>query len=185
MNKWKTLSSKFAFDNPWFKVQEDAVELPNGKVMNDYLMWAEGDVAFAVPFTEDKKLVLVRQYKHAAGEILIEFPAGYLDKDEFAEDGVKRELLEETGYSSNKWTKLSEASMNPTKIIGTYHFYLAEECSVLPDNPHQQDETENIEVLLRSPEEVYQMLISNEIKAAGSVMAGYMGLQKLGLLKLQ
>jgi ADP-ribose pyrophosphatase len=183
MQKWKTLSSKLAFDHRWFKVQQDTVELPNGKVYDDYFMWPEGDVVFAIPVTTDNKLVLVKQYKHAAGEVLIEFPAGYLNSEETPEEGARRELLEETGYDYKRLTKLFVSYNNPTKIRGKYYFFLAEEAFKLEKNPHSQDETENIEVLVKSPEEVYEMLLTNEIKATSSIAAGFFVLQRMGTIK--
>ncbi len=184
MSKWKTLSSKLAFDNPWFKVQQDIVELPNGKVIDDYLMWKEGDVVFAFPVTTDKKIILVKQYKHAAGKEVIEFPAGYINKTESPEEAVKRELLEETGYSYKKLSKLFESYNNPTKIIGTYHYYLAEDCVISPDTMYEADETEDIKALLKTPEEVLRMLQNNEINVTSSIAAGFMGLAKIGVITL-
>ena len=85
MEKWKLLFSKLVFNNKWFKVRQDRVELPTGKIIDDYFVWPEGDVAFVAPVTEDNHLILVRQYKHGAGEIMIEFPAGYVDNGETPE----------------------------------------------------------------------------------------------------
>jgi len=185
MDKWKVLSSKLAFDNPWFKVQQDAIELPNGKIIDDYFMWPEGDVVFTIPVTVNNQIILVKQYKHAAGEILIEFPAGYMNKDESPETAARRELLEETGYDCKRLIKLFESYNNPTKSIGKYHFFLAEESFMASENPHHKDETENIEVLVRSFKEVYKMLTTNEIKAGSSIAAGFMALQKLNVIHFE
>src|SRR5258708_32981468 len=105
MSKWKVLSSKYGFDTPWFKVLLETVELPNGKVVEDFSMWAERDVVFLFAITKDNKIPLVKQYKHGAQEELIEFPAGYIDKNETPEIAARRELLEETGYDYEKLTK--------------------------------------------------------------------------------
>jgi ADP-ribose pyrophosphatase len=183
LNRWKTLSSKLAFDHRWFKVQQDTVELPNGTVLDDYFMWPEGDVVIIVPVTTDNQIILVKQYKHAGGDVYIEFPAGYLDKDETPEQAVRRELLEETGYDYKKITKLFESSSNPTKIIGKYHFFLVEECFVPSENSHKADETESIEVVVKTIPEVYDMIVKNEIKATAAIAAGFMALQKLQFIE--
>lgn len=182
MQKWKTLSSRIGFDTPFFKVLLETVELPSGKRLEDYSVWAEKDVVSIFAITEDNKIPLVKQYKHGAQDVLVEFPAGYVDENESPEETVRREFLEETGYDYKKLTKLAETYPNPTKVRSTYHFFLAEGCSLSKSNPHKQDETENIEVLLKSPQEVFRMLVSNEIRTSTSIVTGFMGLQKLGFV---
>ncbi len=184
MEKWKTLSSKITHDNHWLRVRQSEVELPNGTRLDDYFTWLEGDVAFVFPVTADNHVILVKQYKHAAGEILIEFPAGYVEKNEAPGAAAKRELLEETGYSFKKLTKLFVSYPNPTKIVGKHHFYLAEDCFIPAVNLSYADETENIEVLIKPIKEVYEMLVTNEIEASGSIALGFMALQKLNLINL-
>ena len=52
LHRWKVLSTKLAFDNPWFKVRQDVVELPSGQVMDDYFMWENKEVVMAVAVTQ-------------------------------------------------------------------------------------------------------------------------------------
>jgi ADP-ribose pyrophosphatase len=102
MKKWRLRSSTIVFDRRWFRVRQDTVVLPNGRVIDDYFVWPEGDVALVVPVTEQGDVILVRQYKHAAQEIMVEFPAGMLEPDEVPLQGAQRELREETGYVSDQ-----------------------------------------------------------------------------------
>lgn len=74
MKKWKQISSKIAFDNPWFKVRQDTVEIPNGQIIDDYFVWLEGRIVLVVPVTTNNEFILVKQYKHAFGDFVIEFP---------------------------------------------------------------------------------------------------------------
>ena len=82
MKKWETVSSKLAFDHPWFKVRQDVVKLGNGKIIDDYFIWQDKHVSQVVPVTSDRKLLLERQYKHAVGKFMIEYPAGYMENNE-------------------------------------------------------------------------------------------------------
>ena len=99
---WKVLKSELVFDEKWYKLRRDEVELPNGKVMDDYYVSVRPDVVLSFPVTEDGDVIFVRQYKHAAADVFIELPGGVIDDHESnPKEAAKRELLEETGYTSD------------------------------------------------------------------------------------
>ena len=83
-------------------VVRDTVRLPNGRSATREYVLHPGAVA-VVPLLDDGRLVLERQYRHAAGGVMIEFPAGKLDPGEQALHCGQRELLEETGYVAREW----------------------------------------------------------------------------------
>lgn len=178
MTKWKVISSKLAFDHPWFKVRQDTVELPGGKVIDDYFMWQDNDVAQIVPVTEDGKFLLERQYKHAVGEFMLEFPAGYLNDNENPADAANRELLEETGYSGDEVEYIGKLNHNPTKEIGCLYIFTAR--NVRKVREQKLDVTENIQLELLSSEEIIQKISSGEIWATGTIASFYLTMQKLG-----
>ncbi len=170
MRKWKTHSTKIVFNHKWYKVQRDEVEVRPGKIYDDYFMGVFPDIVLVVAITTDNKLPLVRQYKHGAGEILFEAPAGYIDKNETPLKAAKRELLEETGFISKKWKKLGFFYSNPTKEKGNgIHIYLAKEAQ--QTGKSHNDKMENIEVRLVGIKEALKMVKNNEIKVVGSAAA--------------
>lgn len=176
MKKWQTISSELAFDNKWFKVQKDAVKLPNGKILDDFYLWKEHNVAQIVAITSDNKIVLVRQYKHGAGDILIECPAGFVDENEDFETAAKRELLEETGYIANKIKYLGKYIHNPTKSLGIVKSYLARD---LIKSKQSLDEDEEIEVLEIPINEVVQMINKGQIWTSGTISSIFLALNEL------
>jgi 8-oxo-dGTP pyrophosphatase MutT (NUDIX family) len=183
MNKWKLLGSSVALDNKWFRVRKDKVKLPNGKVLDDFYIWENPDVALVVPVTEDNKLILVKQYKHGSGEIMIEFPAGYVDDNEKNIETAKRELEEETGFVAKKIELLKKIIHHPTKETGNSYIYLAR---VGNEKVRQRfDENEEIEVLEVSIREVLDMIHDGTIWATGTVLAAYLALEKLGFIKIK
>jgi len=116
MERWKTLKTDIVFDNEWCRVERDVVELPSGKIIDDYYVNIRPDVVLVFPVTADDKVIMVRQYKHGAKEILLEFPGGIIDPGgELPQIAARRELREETGYSSTNFEALNVVYDNPTK----------------------------------------------------------------------
>lgn len=177
---WKTLSSELAFDNKWMKVQRDTVQLPNGTILDDYYMYKSSDVIVVIALTPDNKVVLVKQYKHAGDDIFTEAPAGFVNDGEAHLDAAKRELEEETGYTSESFEYLGKLTHNPTKVIETIHAYLA--TNVQKTTTQHLDENESIEVLLKSPQEVLQMIENNEIWVTGSLSAFFKAFRKMSVI---
>jgi len=167
-------------DNKWFRVRQDEVELPNGEKLNDYFIWNNIDVSLVVPVTIKNQFVLVRQYKHGIGKVVLEFPAGYIDSGEDPEKAARRELAEETGYSTDKLTLLTRLNNNATKETATIHVYLAEDVS--KDNPTNFDNSETIETVLLSPEQTAQYVLTGKILVSASVVGAFLALHKLKFL---
>ncbi len=178
MKKWKTLGSKLALDTPWFKVRQDKVQLPNGKTLDDYYVWLQGEIALVVPVTQKHEFVLVRQYKYAVDDVVIEYPAGFVDDHEQPEEAAKREFFEETGYASDALSVLAVFTESPTKVIGKTHVFFAPNAHRIATQ--QLDANEDIEILVKPWDEVLEMVIKGEIWATASVAATFLALKKLG-----
>jgi len=177
MKKWKTLTSDIVFDTKWIKIQKDKVELPDGNVIDDFYTWRERNVSQVVAITKEKKILFVRQYKHAANEICIELPAGYVDDGESFLDAAKRELLEETGYEASDLNFIGKLIHTPTKSPGVVHVFLA---TVIEKTSIQNlDQNENIEVLELEIEEVVKKISSGEIWASGTIASFFLALNRL------
>lgn len=178
MKNWKTLSSELAFDNKWFNVQKDVVQLPNGKIIDDYFLWREPNVAQVVAFTKKNKIILVKQYKHGAGCVMIECPAGYVEDNESFEDAARREFLEETGYKISGLEYIHKIAHNPTKSTGIVKLFLVK--NVKKTSKQKLDEYENIEILEVDIPIVLKMINDGEIWATGTISAIFLALKKIG-----
>ena len=82
----------------------DTVRLPDGSTATREFIKHPGAV-MVVPMLDDGRVVLERQYRYPLQKVMIEFPAGKLDKGEDTWDCARRELLEETGYTAREWSR--------------------------------------------------------------------------------
>jgi len=133
-----------------------------------------------VPTTEDREVVLVKQYKHGVGEVIVEYPAGYVESGEDIARAAARELREETGYAAGRLSFFTKLVSNPTKQKGVVHIFLAEDVKKV--QAQKLDQTEDIEVLKLPVSKVIDMIHGGEIWNSGTVAATFLTFRKLGLL---
>lgn len=128
----------------------------------------KGGAVAIVPVKSDGKVVMARQYRIAVEEELLEIPAGLMDPGEEPLETAKRELKEETGYTAEKWTHLTEFYPTAGFCNEYIHIFLAEE---LTPGETCFDETEYIEVEEYSMDELIEMINTGEIHD-GKTVAG-------------
>lgn len=180
--KWKTLSSEYLFNDRWFKVRKEVCETPEGKIVDPYYVYEFPTWVGAVPVTEDGKVVMVKQYRHALGEVCIEIPGGCVDDtDKSFEEAIAREVQEETGYAFTSYEYLGRISPNPSTNDNLLHMFLAR--GGVKVTEQQLDPNEEIEVLLLTMEELKQLLREHRIIQSMHVACIMYALEKLGLLK--
>lgn len=179
--KWKTLSSEYLFNDRWFKVRRDKCETPGGKIVDPYYVYEFSTWVGALPVTEEGKIIMVRQYRHALGETCLEIPGGCVDDtDTNVEYAVARELLEETGYSFTSFDYLGRISPNPSTNSNLLHMFLAKGGKKVGEQ--NLDENEEIEVVEMTLDELKQLLRENKIVQAMHVSCILYALEKLGEL---
>jgi len=123
----RLISSKTVYRGPVFSVTTDHVQEPGGvKARRDLIHHSGSVVVLAVDDPTGKPRVLLeRQYRHAAGDYLWELPAGRVDPGEAEMEAAKRELLEETGYTAKKWRRILKFWASPGFLAETMAVYLA------------------------------------------------------------
>lgn len=178
--KWKTLNSQIVFDSPWCRLRKDSVKLPSGAVMNDYFISELPSVVSVVAITPSQEIIMVQQYRYGIKKTLLELPAGtYNSVKEQPQDAIKRELLEETGYTSKKIVSLGTLYEYPTKDSHSISVYLANDVEKIQD-PHLE-ETEDIEIVMVPIKNISQMIKDNEIQVSGTISAISMAFLHLNL----
>ncbi|MBM3415239.1 MAG: NUDIX hydrolase [Bacteroidetes bacterium] len=179
--KWETLSSEYLFNDRWFKVRKEICETPDGKIVDPYYIYDFPVWVGAVPVTEDGRIVMVKQYRHALGEICIEIPGGCMDDtDKNPEEAVAREVMEETGYSFTSYDYLGRISPNPSTNSNLLHMFLARGGRHVREQ--QLDGNEGIEVMLLTIPELKQLIRGNRIVQPMHVTCIMYALERLGEL---
>lgn len=180
--KWKVLSSEYLFNDRWFKVRRERCETPGGKIVDPYYIYDFSTWVGALPVTEEGKIIMIRQYRHALGEECIEIPGGCVDDtDTSMEMAIRRELLEETGYTFSSIEHLGKISPNPSTNSNYLHMFLARGGKKTAEQ--KLDENEDIEVLELTIGELKHLLRTNQLLQSMHVSCILYALEKMGELK--
>jgi ADP-ribose pyrophosphatase len=172
--KPKLISSKLAYKGKVFSVFTDKVEEPSGLVHTRDVIRHNGSVVIlAVDESKnpaDPDIILIRQYRHAAGQFLIELPAGRVDANEATLAAAKREMIEETGYRAKRWTLLTKYFASPGFLGEWMQIYLARD---LREGTATPEPDENIEIFRLPLSEALALIAANKIHD-GKTLIGLM-----------
>jgi ADP-ribose pyrophosphatase len=153
----------------------DTVERPDGRLARRDVAVHPGAVAIVAVDPEDRVL-LVRQYRHPAGRVLLEIPAGTLDRDpttgatEDPDDAARRELEEETGCRAARWEQLADFWTAPGFATERMFLYLATELTPAGDGRLSLDEDEALELVRLPWREAVAAAERGEVRDAKSLV---------------
>jgi ADP-ribose pyrophosphatase len=164
MNEPTLLSSRLVHEGRIFDVTIDRVLLPHGREATLEVVRHDGSVVL-LPVTDDRRLLLVRQYRHAVGRFLWELPAGSLEVGEDPESAAARECHEELGLIPSRLERLQTLFPTPGFCTEAMTFFQA--TGLRQPGPGDvmvhQDEDESIEVASFTVDEIRARILSGEI----------------------
>lgn len=178
--KWEVLSSEYVHRGPWATLRVDQCRMPDGRFVPGYYVLEYPNWANAVALTADNRIIMVRQYRHAAGIVSLEIPGGVIEAEETPETGMRRELLEETGYQFDHFELLNTIYANPSTANNKTYCFLA--TGGIKVQGQELDAQEEIIVEEYTIEEVKQLLAENKIAQALHCTTLFYALMKLGAI---
>jgi 8-oxo-dGTP pyrophosphatase MutT (NUDIX family) len=170
MSGWQTHGSKIVYENKWNRVREDDVTNPAGQRTVYGVISAQHPIVYVVPVDQDGKFLLTKQFRYVLQQDTWEVVAGQTDGEDLM-TAARRELLEETGHSSDNMQQIARLAVD-TGVCDSYiDIVLAKNCVKVTD---KLDETDGIEQAKAfSAEEIRKMIHTGEIICPHTIAGFY------------
>jgi len=166
----EVVHSETVYDGRAFSVRRDQVRLPGGQVSDLDIVVHAGAVTL-VPIDDEGNLWMIRQYRHSAGRILLELPAGTLEPGEEPEACAERECREEIGMAPARLERIGECFLAPGYSTEYMYFFLA---TGLRPSPLAGDSDEEISVERVTTVQLTDLVGSGDLRDAKSLAALYL-----------
>ena len=168
-NTWTTAASRVIADCRVFSIREDTYVRGSDEARSTFFVVENPDWVNVVAVTKDQEIVLIEQFRHGTGSIILEIPGGMIDDDEDPITAAARELIEETGYSPGRMVAIGKSHPNPAIQNNTIHHYLALGCEKTSEV--EFDDHESIVSRLVPLHELYDLVHNGDITHSLAITA--------------
>ena len=168
---WTRKKSEIIADCRVFRVRRDTSERKSDGAEATFFVVENPDWVNVIALTEDEKVVLIEQFRHGSEEIVLEIPGGMIDRAEAPDAAARRELQEETGYTSDEFVFLGKSRPNPAIQNNWIYHFLALGCRKTADTNF--DEHESVSVKLVGLSEIENLIRNERFNHALAVTAFY------------
>jgi 8-oxo-dGTP pyrophosphatase MutT (NUDIX family) len=179
LGHWRVTGSRIVLADRWIRLRADSCVAPSGDVVDPFYVLEYADWVHVVALTDDDRLVMNRQYRHAAGEVHLELPGGVMDvEDADAVAGGRREFREETGFGAREFRHVVTLRPNPATHTNRVHTVLA--LGAAPEGAPSFDNGEEIAVELIPVPEVLRVIRQGEVQQSTHVASLLLALAAAG-----
>ena len=151
---------------PWLEVFRESIELPDGRVVDDFYSVEMQDFGVVAALTDQGQVVVERLYRHGPGRTTWSLPAGFVQEGESPLQATKRELREETGFEAREWTPLGRFVVDGNRGCGWCHCFIARGAHVV--GVPTSDDLADVEVSLLEWDRLVELLAAGEISELAS-----------------
>ncbi|MBQ3393273.1 MAG: NUDIX hydrolase [Lachnospiraceae bacterium] len=184
---WTPIREEHLIRDRWIDLRRMEYRFPDGKTFGPYYNYSRRSYVVILASDEEGRFICVRQYRHGIGQVTTEFPAGGIERTGAAEyvtredarstaedafTAARRELEEETGYTSSDWSHMITVPSNATIADNYAYIYRAKNCR-RTCAPHP-DDIEYLQMTLLSAQEIDELIRQGRFQQAIHVMAWYM-----------
>ena len=141
---WHVLQREMVWEHPFVSVSMEQVRLPSRQVIMDWPKIHTRDYVNVLVLNDAGEAMIIEGYKHGNGWSGWQVVGGYLEEGEDPYTAVQRELLEETGYSCDKWLYLGSYTMDANRHVGVGHFFYATGAQQIAEPNHNDLESFNV-----------------------------------------
>ncbi len=171
----KTMKSEKIYEGKILSVRIDTVELPDKKYSKREIVEHPGAVAI-VPITDEKEIVLIKQFRKATEAVMFEIPAGKLEINEQPAECAIRELKEETGLDAKKMEHIIEYYSSPGFTNEKIHIFMATEVVIGEADPEEDEYIDTVKVNI---DEALDMINNGIIKDGKTIIGIFMAYNRM------
>ena len=178
---WKIKHSDYLLRDEWLNLRADRCETPEGHIVEPYYVIETRDWVHVAAFDSMDRILITRQYRHGSSVIMTEIPCGIMEDGEAPLTAAKRELLEETGCSSESFESLGTLYPDPARMNNRIHLFMC--TNVREVREPVQDESEKIEHEFIEVEELLRLIDTGEFSESRHLASLFLALRRRGMMK--
>jgi 8-oxo-dGTP pyrophosphatase MutT (NUDIX family) len=175
MTKWPTIETKNILQGGIFRYFQVKRKSPKTSEVGTFDIIQCANWVNVIAITPEKKIILIKQYRHGTDECTIEIPGGAINRGEDPLVGAQRELEEETGFTSSEWVLLGKVDVNPAFMTNTCEVFLA--LNAQQTAKQNLDPFEEIDVFFEDVKNINQLIKNRKITHSLVIAAIYFFLQ--------